>query len=244
MLPTNRLLICMTALAAFHCACAHGGESKPAELDLRWSLSLDASGKITSMTPLFGDDTRTIAGQLEPLIRHWHFIPGSIDGHPVDTQTTLTVETSLDAAGPDNYRVHVVSATTGARYHDGPVPKYPKSAMRMGRYGVVHVQVKHDAGGHVLSATAMRPGDPHVDYALTRAALDAVKQWTFQPETVGGQGVAGSVIVPICFSLEGREAPCVWTTPRGYTQRVDNASAFPTTSVVSVNIDGGAGHDP
>src|SRR5690242_13082482 len=91
MVPANKLLIFITTLAAFNFSRVHGGENKPAELDLRWSLSLDGSGKITSMTPLFGDDTRTIVEQLEPVIRRWHFTPGSINGRPADTQTTLTV---------------------------------------------------------------------------------------------------------------------------------------------------------
>jgi len=236
----SSLLIFMSTLFALNCASAYGGESMPAKLHLQWSLSLDVDGKITALTPLFSDDLRGTTKQVESVIRRWHFTPGSIGSQPAVTQTTLTID--ADRTGSDSYDFRIVSATTGARYQHGPTPKYPKSSIRMGRYGEVSIQVNHDADGRVLSVAAMRPGDRHMDGALTRAALDAVKQWTFEPERVGGLGVAGSAIVPICFSLEGHQDPCFWTTPRGQTEVIDNNRTFPTTSVVSIN--NGAGHGP
>jgi TonB family protein len=106
----------------------------------------------------------------------------------------------------------------------------------MGRYGEVNIEVTHDAAGRVLSATVLRPVGPHVDSALVRTALEAIKKASFRPETVGGHGVAGSAIASTCFSLEGHDDPCFWTTPRGDTEQVDTTRPFPTSSVASVRI--------
>jgi TonB family protein len=215
-------------------------EKRPADIFLQWSLTLDADGHIEGLTFLTGGELQQLAKQLDPTIRRWRFTPGNIDGHPAKTDTTLTVRVALDGAGGSKYGVRVVSAMTGARYQNGPAPAYPLSAMRMGRYGQVNIEVTHDAAGRVLSATLLRPTGPHVDSTLVRAAVDAIKKTTFRPETVDGHGVAGSAITSTCFSLEGRDDPCFWTTPHGDTEQVDASRPLPTSSVASVSmVDGG-----
>jgi TonB family protein len=233
----NRNMKALTMLISLISLLAVGSEQQPGEIFLQWSLTLDADGHIQSLTSLSSGKSKQLAEQLDPTIRRWHFTPGNINGRPAETDTTLTVRVALDDAGGSNYRVRVVSAMTGARYENGPVPAYPLAAMRMGRYGEVNIEVTHDAAGRVLSATVLRPMGPHVDSILVRAALDAIKKASFRPETVGGHGVAGSAIASICFSLEGHDDPCFWTTPHGDTEQVDTTRPFPTSSVARVRID-------
>lgn len=232
----SKLASSLTALVALSTD-AFGAGLKPIDVNLRWSLSLDASGRIESLTALSNDGPQAVAERLEPIIRRWHFTPASISAVPAETETTLQVQVALDTAGDERYEVRIISAVTGGRYERGMAPKYPREAMRMGRYGQVSIEVHYDAQGRVVSANALRSLDPHVDSILTRTALSAVKQWTFKPETVHGRGVPGSMIAPVCFSLEGHEDPCFWTTPRGDIEKVEGASAFPTSSVI--NIDAG-----
>jgi TonB family protein len=234
-----KTLTTLTMLIALISSSATRSEQRPADIFLQWSLMLDAGGHIESLTSLSRSELQQLADQLNPMIRRWHFTPGNMNGQPAETDTTLTVRVALDDTASGSYHVRVVSAMTGARYQDGPAPAYPVSAMRMRRYGEVNIEVTHDAAGRVLSATVLRPIGPHVDSALMRAALEAIKKASFRPEIVGGHGVAGSAIASACFSLEGHEDPCFWTTPRGDTEQVDTTRPFPTSSVASVSIGNG-----
>ena len=79
-----------------------------------------------------------------------------------------------------------------------PAPEYPQSAMRNGDQGTVMVRVEVGTDGVPLSVdVAQRSGSRELD----RAAVDAVRQWRFQPAQRDGQPVVGAVTVPIDFKM-------------------------------------------
>ncbi|WP_334179972.1 TonB family protein [Pseudoxanthomonas sp.] len=79
-----------------------------------------------------------------------------------------------------------------------PAPEYPSSAMRNGDQGTVMVRVDVGADGVPTSVeVAQRSGSRDLD----RAAVNAVRQWRFQPAQRDGQAVAGAVTVPIDFKM-------------------------------------------
>jgi protein TonB len=87
----------------------------------------------------------------------------------------------------------------GASYLHNPKPVYPALARRLGEEGTVVLQVRVSANGLVDSVSIRRTsGYPELD----RAALSAVRQWTFTPASRAGRPVAGWVLVPILFSLD------------------------------------------
>ena len=69
-------------------------------------------------------------------------------------------------------------------------PLYPESARRNHVSGLVVVQAVIDENGHVTEVRTLQ-GPPE----LTQAAVDAVKQWTFEPGTLAGKPV------PVIFNL-------------------------------------------
>ncbi|WP_298183277.1 energy transducer TonB [uncultured Pseudomonas sp.] len=77
-------------------------------------------------------------------------------------------------------------------------PSYPSQARRRNQQGVVLVEVRLDARGRQRSLSVLRSSG--VD-SLDRAALEAVAQWHFRPETAGGQAVPSRVQIPIKFAL-------------------------------------------
>ncbi len=87
----------------------------------------------------------------------------------------------------------------GASYLHNPKPVYPALARRLGEQGTVVLQVRVSADGHVDSVSVRRTSGYR---QLDRAALSAVRQWTFTPASSAGRPVAGWVLVPILFSLE------------------------------------------
>jgi TonB family protein len=219
-------------------------QQAPVEIHFQWSLSLAADGQITNLAPISKAYKPIVREQLEPIVRGWHFTPGKVDGRPAAAETTLTMHAALEPAGGETYRVGVTSAVTGAGYESGAPPKYPLSALRMERYGLVWLQVNHDASGHVVSAApVVHAGEPRVDRALTKAAIDTVKQWTFRPERVAGHGVAGSVLEPFCFSTEELRDPCHWAPARGEIEVVDSTRPIPLASVVTLDM-ASVGHMP
>lgn len=78
-------------------------------------------------------------------------------------------------------------------------PAYPAEAARVKAEGSVTVKVEVDANGIPTSVTlAKRSGER----ALDEAALEAVRQWRFQPAIRNGKPVASTVEVPVDFTME------------------------------------------
>jgi protein TonB len=77
-----------------------------------------------------------------------------------------------------------------------PQPEYPASALRSGQTGTVRVRVEVDAQGVPGAVVVVdRSGSRDLD----RAAVDAVKNWRFQPALRNGQAVPGVIEIPFDF---------------------------------------------
>ncbi len=125
---------------------------------------------------------------------------------PVEPQT---------APGPEMAKVELPSAATSA----GPVtpepvkevfsskpsylqpptqPNYPKLAKRRNQQGVVLVEVRLDERGQQRALQIVRSSGVE---SLDEAALEAVADWHFRPETLDGRAVPSRVQIPIEFAL-------------------------------------------
>lgn len=84
------------------------------------------------------------------------------------------------------------------RYRTNPIPEYPIPSRRRREEGIVLLDVAVDADGKPSSISLNRSsGYPLLD----RAALDAVRRWTFEPARAGGVPMFSRVVVPVRFSL-------------------------------------------
>jgi TonB family protein len=213
-----------------------------------WKLSLDPSGNITRLELPDDEIGSALYDNMEPVVRGWHFTPGKLDGEPAPTNTLLTVVVTFESGASDGYRVRVVSAKTGGAVKHLVVPKYSVTSIEKRHEGLVLVKVEHDADGRVVSASSVKPKKGGVnDSRLVNASLAAARQWTFDPETVGGHGVAGSDVVPFCFFLspEGvhRESPCVFDPGDGQ-ESFETARPISQTSVVAIDTGSSIAHTP
>jgi protein TonB len=75
-------------------------------------------------------------------------------------------------------------------------PHYPPELRRSRRQGTVHVVFLVDPQGRVTSPKVEKSTDP----AFERVALEAVRQWRFEPGTRKGEKVQFKMRVPITFS--------------------------------------------
>ena len=84
------------------------------------------------------------------------------------------------------------------RYHTNPRPDYPLPSLRRREEGIVLLDVQVQADGTPAAIALNRScGHPLLD----RAALDAVRRWTFEPARAAGLPVASLIVIPVRFSL-------------------------------------------
>ena len=83
-------------------------------------------------------------------------------------------------------------------YEVNPPPLYPRLARRMGKQGVVLLEVVVSAWGTV---TDVKVASGSGSELLDAAALDAVRGWRFSPGLRNGRSVAMRVRVPVRFEL-------------------------------------------
>ncbi|MGY4533249.1 protein TonB [Pseudomonas sp. TE3786] len=122
------------------------------------------------------------------------------------------------APGPDLAKVELPSAATSAgqtaptpapvmkevfsrqpSYLQPPTqPHYPNLAKRRNQQGVVLVEVRLDERGRQRALQIVRSSGVE---SLDEAALEAVADWQFRPETVDGRAVPSRVQIPIEFAL-------------------------------------------
>ena len=95
-----------------------------------------------------------------------------------------------------------VSAEVLARplYERNPPPLYPRLARRMGKQGVVLLEVFVSVSGMVEEVKVATGSGYEI---LDEAALDAVRGWRFAPGLRNGQPAAMRVRVPVRFELRG-----------------------------------------
>ncbi len=75
-------------------------------------------------------------------------------------------------------------------------PKYPASLRRQGISGEVKIELVVDARGRVVSPRIISSSNR----AFEEPAIEAVKQWKFEPGKRGGEPVPFKMLVPIRFA--------------------------------------------
>jgi len=219
-------------------------------LSLSWQLSIDAQGHVAHLqaTPdKRADRMPQVRAAVEKKIRGWQFVPGSVDGQPQATETVLSVSMTLLAQQGDDYQIRIDDARTGAAIGKTLPPRYPTDAVRSGASGLVVMHVDFDGNGKVTAAQA-DTGETKAGASLVKAALDGVKTWTFLPERVGGHGIAGSTLLPVCFQVmpvgfmgpnAHRPPPCAWTPPghRGALAQGESIGVDPVAKLATDVVD-------
>ncbi len=76
------------------------------------------------------------------------------------------------------------------------MPRYPQELRRKNAVGTVYVVFQVDTNGRVTSPAVEKSTDP----SFEQAALEAVRQWRFEPGTRQGERVRFKMRVPISFS--------------------------------------------
>ncbi|HXU12409.1 MAG TPA: energy transducer TonB [Candidatus Binatia bacterium] len=79
------------------------------------------------------------------------------------------------------------------------LPQYPAAARRAGLLGTVILMIVVDADGSVGQIEVLRSPDQRWGFDLS--AIDAVKQWRYEPALMNGKAVAAYITVMVEFTL-------------------------------------------
>ena len=96
---------------------------------------------------------------------------------------------------PDVIPVISETMTKGRRVQ----PKYPKKALRMRQEGVVLLHVLISESGERQKIKLHKPSQYSL---LNKAAIKAVKKWTFDPNIINGRAIQSWVEIPIEFKIQ------------------------------------------
>ncbi|MEZ5462708.1 hypothetical protein [Dokdonella sp.] len=238
------VLFAVTFVPAFALAAASGDELTTT---VQWKMHLDPEGRITALEPK-GSTIDAVRQKLEPVVRSWSFVPGTVNGEPAGTDTLLSVQVTL-APLPDGeqFSLRIDDARTGGFVADASTPpRFPAKEVRKlldgDGYASFFYEVGFDHDG-VPTSVVLAHRSGATKGSLGKLAEEAVRSWTYEPERVAGVGVPGSVVVPVCFSVgssprsaQRNSSHCRWNQP-GSKAAVEEGQSLALESSASLKSD-------
>ncbi|WP_373975748.1 energy transducer TonB [Chitinibacter sp. SCUT-21] len=118
----------------------------------------------------------------------------------VKPSTEAAVVPSSGREGQSQQAEPVLSAPSfHANYLSNPKPPYPPASLSLGEQGVVYLRVLVSAAGLPEKIELHKSsGYPRLD----AVAQSTVQRWRFVPAKKGDEAVAGTVVVPVNFSIK------------------------------------------
>lgn len=168
---------------------------------------------VKSLDAIHGLDNEAIAAA-----RQWLFRPGRLksDGRPVPVIVMIILEFRLGPPSTLENAVAPATAIAGDAFYQGthPLqdpkvvrprvirsvqPKYTSEAMRAKLQGTVEVEAVIGTDGKVMRARLKNSIDSK--FGLDDNALEAAKNWVFEPATLNGQAVPVAIQLTLEFRL-------------------------------------------
>lgn len=176
---------------------AHAGERWIGHQKAR--VSIDANGHVNTVNLV--DSTLSTAMQtvLIERVRRVEFEPAQLNGAPASSEATVLIELEAQARA-DALTLTVSGVETIPGYRLTKPPRFPARELRKGISGRVELAVEYDGDGRVTKvapANAQAPMD-----AFMKAAIEAARDWQFEPELVAGVGLAGTGVIPVTFAID------------------------------------------
>jgi TonB family protein len=136
-------------------------------------------------------------------VRQWVYEPAIIDGKPRGVFFTTTVRfqlvdaSSMPARRKDGEPLKLTGDVKGPKLIKQVDPVYPPVARQSQVEGTVILEVTTDIYGRVRDIKVLR-SIPLLD----QAAVDAVKQWVYEPPIINGKPISVTFTVTVTFTLK------------------------------------------
>jgi TonB family protein len=169
----------------------------------------DKEGNVVKVEALKGEHDILIEAAKEA-VRQWKYEPMKIDGKPVPTSFTVTCRfrndpekkkavtvKSAQATADEAPPVHAGGNIKGPKLIKKVDPVYPDEAKKNEIEGVVIIEATTNAEGDVVKTKILRSIP-----ALDEAALEAVRQWKYEPMEIDGKPYGVVFTVTLRFNLK------------------------------------------
>lgn len=209
-----------TGLLALTGVVSAAAAEEPMQAWLRASITLDATGELTSIEwPDQRAKGKVLTDHLERIIRTWEFEPGKLEGVPAITKTRLNLKIDVEKNPQGGMEVAILQAYTGVGFNSMPAPSYPTTPAMRGYSAELRLQLDVDQQGKVVSARVLQyQGDSQnkwIRQDFEKASLKAVQSWSFEPEQVAGKSLVSRVSAPVLFCMGGS----LWCEKRKVARR-------------------------
>lgn len=168
-------------------------------------ITIAADGSVSALQWRKQDNMpAALVTRLESLVRSWQFQPGSLDGRPAETETTLTLRVEASKAEDGSIALTLANAVTGPTTASQAPPEYPRAALRRGASARLVLDVVLDVNGVVRSEMVKyisSDNSTRVREEFEASALAMVEQWELEPERVGGHPVPAHMRLPLSYCL-------------------------------------------
>jgi TonB family protein len=166
-------------------------------------VMIASDGSVKDVAVVNGDSRLTDAALAA--VRKWRFQPFIADGKPVEGQRDVTMDFTL-ADGPtqlDDSSDPISTMGGGARASPpritySPDPEYSPAALEAHVDGIVTLSIVVGTDGKPRDIRDIKvvrsPG-----YGLDEKAIEAVREWRFQPASKDGKPVAVLIMVQVQF---------------------------------------------
>jgi TonB family protein len=178
---------------------------------------IDEQGKVIDVLVL-----RSVPGLDQAAIdavKQWVYEPMIIKGKPQKAIFTTTVNFRLGEKDIEKFAegaVKVKDAIEPPKIIKKVDPVYPEAARKLGVEGVVILQARTDIYGRVKDVMVLRSVP-----ALNQAAIDAVKQWVYEPLVIEGKPREAVFTTTVQFSLDGHKKKSGEEAAAGATGQVE-----------------------
>lgn len=206
-LDIRRLLLPLVLLFAMAGA-AQAGDDEAMTLYFRAAITIEADGTLSRIE---WDDAGKIPpvlrDRLDARVRGWTYQPGTVEGIPATTESTLRLRVRAEPVG-EGVTVHVEEASTGPRMVLVP-PDYPREALRRGASASVLALLHVAADGSREVEIADYVGDKYTRRKFEDAVRHSLAGVDVALEVVGGQVAPATLHIPVEFCTgDGPLAPC------------------------------------
>ncbi len=174
---------------------AYPPEAKEARITGLVTLAADITqeGKVADVRVLSGHPL--LAASAVDAVRQWEFEPAEKDGKRVPATTEINVNFTLEEAASSS-AMRVSGSEQQRRLVHVVRPVYPLEAKAQGISGTVKLRAIVDKAGMVRSVEVVS-GEP----VLVEAAVEAVRQWQYEPMLVNGEAVEVVTDIDVNFTL-------------------------------------------
>ena len=192
--------LCLTV--AFAPGLAAATESALDDIQVQYALTVGADGKAKELIA-----SQTLPATLVQWIRErvgaYTFQPATVNGEPRAAGTTLYLNLGSELVGDGKSRYRINSLRTGPKLVRGRYDGYPQGA------GAGYFIVTYDASGRVTEVKFDESADSVGGRSFRKWGLALARSFRFKPETVAGQAMPGSGMIPITFCWQGQACPAL-----------------------------------